>query len=124
MNLEYRNWKGIRMTYLSGKSEPIWLVADLVRKLGHITRAARRLRWNRQLVRVAVHHAEWNQSSMDQERADALEAGFRSDVLMDSPHGLVFPGSALAGKPVIRRHRRCSICRQRLNRFGSLVGRH
>ena len=111
MNLEYREWQGVRMTYLSGKNEPIWLVAALVQKLGHISRAAYRLRWNRQFVRAAVYHAEWNAPTMRQERAAALEAGFHADVLMDSPHGLVFPGAMLRGKPPSRRRsRRCRYC--------------
>ncbi len=103
MNLEYRNWQGMRMTYVAGKAEPVWLVAELVKRLGHVPRAARRLRWNRQLVRLAVDHAEWNATTMAKERSAALEAGFRAEVLMDSPHGLVFPARALAGKPVRRR---------------------
>jgi hypothetical protein len=113
MNLEYRNWQGMRMTYVAGKAEPVWLVAELVKRLGHVPRAARRLRWNRQLVRLAVDHAEWNATTMAKERAAALEAGFRSEMLMDSPHGLVFPGSALAGKPIRPRRRGCARCRKR-----------
>lgn len=113
MNLEFREWNGVRMTYLSGKQEPIWLVAALVKKLGHIPRAAHRLRWNRQLVRCALYHAEWNATTMQRERKAALEAGFQANVLMDSPHGLVFPGSALAGKPIHRRRRGCYYCRKR-----------
>ena len=58
MSLEYRNWEGVRMTYVAGKAEPVWLVADLVKKLGHVPRAARRLRWNRQLVRVPIDRAK------------------------------------------------------------------
>lgn len=110
MWLEFRELEGVRMTFVSGKKEPVWLVADLVRKLGHVPRAARRLRWNRRLVRAAYDHAEWNAVAMQKEREAALAAGFRSEVLQDSPHGLVFPASALAGKPV-RRRRFCR-CRR------------
>ena len=113
MSLEYRNWNGVRMTYLMGKEEPVWLVADLVRKLGHIPRAAQRLRWSREHVRMAVYHATWNAPEMNQERESALQAGFKADALMNSPRGLVFPGSALAGKPIHRRRRGCSFCRKR-----------
>lgn len=113
MNLEFREWQGVRMTYVSGKQEPVWLVFDLVKKLGHVPRAARRLRWQRNLVRFAVDHAEWNATTMARERAAALEAGYRAEVLMDSPHGLVFPGSALAGKPIRPRRRGCYYCRKR-----------
>ena len=113
MLLEFREWGGVRMTYLLGKAEPIWLVADLVRKLGHIPRVARRLHWNRHDVRMAFHHAEWNADQMGRERDAALQAGFRSDLLMNSPHGLVFPGSALAGKPIRRRRWNCARCRKR-----------
>ena len=111
MNLEFREWNGVRMTYLFGKKEPIWLVAELTKKLGHIPRAARRLRWNRQLIRVALYHAEWNAATMAQERAAALQAGFRADDLMNSPKALVFPGSALQGKPPSRSRRGCRYCR-------------
>lgn len=111
MFLEYREWQGVRMTYFAGKKEPVWLVADLARKLGLVARAARRVRWDRQMVRAALYHAEWNAQSMRSEREAAMQAGFRSDILMDSPHALVFPGSALAGKPVRRRRRRCWRCR-------------
>jgi hypothetical protein len=110
MWLEFREWEGVRMTFVSGKNEPVWLVADLVRKLGHVPRAARRLRWNRRLVRAAFDHAEWNALTMQKEREAALAAGFHSEVLQDSPHGLVFPASTLAGKPV-RRRRFCR-CRK------------
>ena len=113
MSVEYRDWNGLRMTYLAGRKEPVWLVADLVKKLGHVPRAARRLRWERQQVRMAVFHAEWNVPAMERERTAALAAGFRPDLLMDSPHGLVFPGSALAGKPIRRRRWKCARCRQR-----------
>ena len=119
MSLEYRNWEGVRMTFVAGKAEPVWLVADLVKKLGHVPRAARRLRWNRQLVRMAVYHAEWNATTMARERAAALDAGFRAEVLMVSPHGLVFPGSALAGKPIRPKRRGCYYCRKRTH-FGRL----
>lgn len=101
--LEFREWRGIRQSFFSGKREPIWLVAELVRKLGHIPRAARRLRWNRRLVRLAVDHAEWNSYTIGQERESALAAGYHCPLLQDSPHALVFPGSALAGKPIRRR---------------------
>ena len=110
MWLEFREWQGVRMTYVSGKKEPVWLVADLVRKLGHVPRAARRLRWNGRLVRAAFEHAEWNATTMQQEREAALSAGFRCEPLQDSPHALVFPARALAGKPV-RRRKRCRCTR-------------
>ncbi len=100
MSFEYREWNGVRMTFLYGKKEPVWLAAELARKLGFIPRAARRLRWERQHVRMALYHAEWNAPEMERERAAAMAAGFRSDILQNSPHGLVFPGSALAGKPI------------------------
>lgn len=108
MWLEYREWQGVRMTFVTGKKEPVWLVADLVRKLGHVSRAARRLRWNGRLVRAAFEHAEWNATTMRQEREAALAAGFRCDVLQDSPHALVFPARELVSKP--RRHRRRCRC--------------
>ncbi len=111
MLLEFREWRGVRMTYLLGKPEPVWLIADLVRKLGHVPRVARRLRWNRQDVRLAFDHAEWNADQITRERAAALEAGYCSDLLMDSPHALVFPGSLLKGRPAPRRRRRCRNCR-------------
>ena len=100
--LEYRELRGVRMTFFQGKREPIWLVSVLAQKLGHLTRVARRLRWNYKLVRAAVDHAEWNELPMRREREAALAAGFRCDFLMDSPHGLVFPGAALRDKPVKR----------------------
>ena len=99
MSLEFRDWNGIRMTYLCGKKEPIWLVAELTKKLGHIPRAARRLRWNRQEVRIALYHAEWYAATMAQERESALQAGFKADGLMNSPKALVVPGSALRARP-------------------------
>ena len=100
--LEYRELCGVRMTFFQGKAEPIWLVESLARKLGHISRVAKRLRWNHKLVRAAVYHVEWNELPMRREREAALAAGFRCDLLMDSPHGLVFPGTALRDKPVKR----------------------
>ncbi len=99
MSFEYREWRGVRMTFVAGKAEPVWLVAFLTRKLGNLPRAARRLRWNRQLVRMACKHAEWNPLQMQSEQTSAVEAGFRSDYLMDSPHALVVPGSALKSRP-------------------------
>ena len=110
MSLEYRDWNGVRMTYLCGKKEPIWLVAELAKKLGFIPRVARRLRWNRQQVRMALYHAEWNASTMAEERDAALKAGFRADGLMDLPKALVFPGSALKGKSPRRIRRSCRNC--------------
>ena len=110
MSFEYREWNGVRMTFLYGKKEPVWLAAELARKLGYIPRAARRLRWERQHVRMALYHAEWNASEMERERAAAFAAGFRSDILQNSPHGLVFPGSALTGKPIRKRKRWCPTC--------------
>ena len=109
--LEYREWNGVRMTYIAGKKEPVWLVAFLLRKLGHIPRVARRLRWNRQLVRIAWEHAEWNPDQMRREEEEATQCGFRSEYLMDSPHALVVPGSTLRGKTPQRRFRRCRYCR-------------
>ena len=50
------------------KKEPIWLLARLAKKLGHIARAARRLRWDREQDRIALYHAEWNVPSMARER--------------------------------------------------------
>lgn len=110
MSLEYRDWNGVRMTYLCGKNEPVWLVAELTKKLGFIPRAARRLRWNRQHIRMALYHAEWNASTMAQEREAALQAGFQADALMDSPKALVFPGSVLKGRPTSRPRRGCRAC--------------
>ena len=111
MSLEFRDWNGIRMTYLCGKKEPIWLVAELTKKLGHIPRAARRLRWNRQEVRIALYHAEWYAATMAQERESALQAGFKADGLMNSPKALVVPGSTLQSKPPSRFRRGCRYCR-------------
>lgn len=105
--LEYRELCGVRMTFFQGKEEPIWLVGALAKKLGHISRVARRLRWNHKLVRAAVYHSEWNPLPMRREQEAALEAGFRCDLLMDSPHGLVFPAAALRDRPIkpVRRKR-------------------
>ena len=105
--LEYRELCGVRMTFFQGKEEPIWLVGVLAKKLGHISRVARRLRWNHKLVRAAVYHAEWNPLPMRREQEAALEAGFRCELLMDSPHGLVFPAAALRNRPIkpVRRKR-------------------
>lgn len=113
MELEFREWQGVRMTFVVGKREPVWLVASLVKKLGHIPRAARRLRWNRMLVREAWNHAEWNAEVMRRERQSAMEAGFRSDLFADSPHALVFPAKELRNRPGggIRRRRRSRACR-------------
>ena len=111
MGLEYRNWETVRQTYLCGKSQPVWLAWELVKRLGHVPRAAKRLKWTHRQVREAVDHAEWNAVAMAREREEALAAGFRSDVLMNSPHGLVFPAKELEGKPVVRRRRRCWRCR-------------
>ena len=111
MNLEFREFNGVRMTFLFGKKEPIWLAAELAKKLGHIPRAARRLRWDREQVRMALYHAEWNAATMAQERESALQAGFRADALMNSPKALVFPGSALQSRPISRLRRGCRYCR-------------
>ena len=110
MSLEYRDWNGVRMTYLCGKKEPVWLVAELTRKLGFIPRAARRLRWNRQHIRMALYHAEWNASTMAQEREAALQAGFQADALMDLPKALVFPGRVLQNIPRRRKDCNCRVC--------------
>lgn len=104
--LEYRDLLGVRMTFFQGKQEPIWLVGVLAKKLGHISRVARRLRWNHKLVRAAVYHAEWNPIPMRREQEAALAAGFRCDLLMDSPHALVFPAAALRNRPINRVRRR------------------
>ena len=111
--LEYRELCGVRMTFFAGKAEPIWLVGVLAKKLGHISRVARRLRWNHKLVRAALYHFEWNPSHMRREQEEALQAGYRAEALMDSPHGLVFPGSMLRDKPPTRPRRRCQYCRKR-----------
>ena len=55
------------MTSLFGKKEPIWLVAELAKKLGHDPRAARRLPWDREQVRIALYRAERNAATMPQE---------------------------------------------------------
>lgn len=108
MELEFREWQGVRMTFVVGKREPVWLVASLVKKLGHVPRAARRLRWNRMLVRAAWNHAEWNAEVMRRECQAAMEAGFRSDLFADSPHALVFPAKELRNRPGFDTRRRRS----------------
>ncbi len=112
--LEYRELLGVRMTFIQGKHEPIWLVGVLAKKLGHISRVARRLHWNHKLVRAAVYHAEWNPIPMRREQESALAAGFRCDLLMDSPHALVFPATALPNRPInpVRRKKKVHVSRR------------
>lgn len=107
---EIREVLGVRQTFLSGKAEPVWLVGELKRRLGHLGRVAKRLGWTQKQVRMAVDHAEWNAVTMAREREEALAAGFRNDLLTDSPHGLVFPAKDLERK-LVRRRRRCWRCR-------------
>ena len=117
--LEYRDLRGVRMTFFQGKQEPIWLVGVLAKKLGHISRVARRLRWNHKLVRAAVYHAEWNPIPMRREQEAALAAGFRCDLLMDSPHALVFPAAALRNRPIkpVRRRKEVQGSRRSIEPF-------
>lgn len=117
--LEYRELLGVRMTFIQGKQEPIWLVGVLAKKLGHISRVARRLRWNHKLVRAVVYHAEWNPIPMRREQEAALAAGFRCDLLMDSPHALVFPAAALRNRPInpVRRRKEVQASRRSIEPF-------
>jgi hypothetical protein len=104
---EFREVLGVRQTFLSGKAEPVWLVAELKRRLGHVGRVAKRLGWTQKQVRMTVKFAEWNSVMLAKEREAALAAGFRNDLLMDSPHGLVVPGRELLNRPAqLRRKRR------------------
>jgi hypothetical protein len=107
---EFREVLGVRQTFLSGKAEPVWLVAELKLRLGHMGRVAKRLGWTQKQVRMTVKFAEWNSVALAKEREAALAAGFRNDLLTNSPHGLVFPAKDLERKPV-RRRRRCWRCR-------------
>lgn len=92
MFIEYRDWRGVRTAFVSGKNEPVWYVAALAKKLGHVGRTAKRLRWrNHKLIRLAIYHAEWNTFAMEKEREGAIRAGFPMEALIDSPHQLVFP---------------------------------
>ena len=107
MHIEYRDWFGVRTAFVAGKTEPVWYVAALTKKLGNISRAAKRLRWrNHKLIRVALYHAEWNATLMEQERLAAMRAGFPAVRLIDSPHQLSFPKAPTSDKPTLKKRRK------------------
>jgi hypothetical protein len=90
--IEYRQWYGVRTAFVSGRREPVWYVAALAKRLGHVGRTAKRLRWrNYKLIRLAIYHAEWNAFAMEQEREAAIRGGFPANALIDSPHQLIVP---------------------------------
>ena len=99
MAIEYREIGGTRMTFVYGKRQPLWEVAVLARRLGSVRRMARRLRWSVPLVREALWHIEWHLDEINREHEEALQSGLFSNLLIDSPHALVFPGSRLRTSP-------------------------
>ena len=104
--IEYRQSYGVRTAFVSGRREPVWYVAALAKRLGHVGRTAKRLRWrNHKLIRLAIYHAEWNAFAMEQEREAAIRAGFPAVDLLDSPHQLTFPRKSQPS-PVKRRKRK------------------
>jgi len=95
MGVEFRSKSGVRMTFLAGREEPLWEVAELARTLGSIRRVARRLRWTQSQVREAIWHSQWHPADMQRERQEAMAAGYRRRCPAESPHLLVFPASRL-----------------------------
>ena len=103
MGIEFREVAGVRMTFVSGRSQPIWEVAELARSLGSVRRVARRLRWTIMQVREALWHAEWSVEQLRREQRLALEAGYRRQCPPESGNLLVFPASRLREQEIHRR---------------------
>ena len=88
---------------ITGRSQPIWEVAELARSLGSVRRVARRLRWTIMQVREALWHAEWSVEQLRREQRSALEAGYRRQCPPESGNLLVFPASRLRDQEIHRR---------------------
>lgn len=103
MSIEFREVSGVQMAFITGRSQPIWEVAELARSLGSVRRVARRLRWTITQVREALWHAEWSVEQLRREQQSALDAGYRRQCPRESPHLLVFPASRLREQETNRR---------------------
>ena len=94
MSVEFREWNGMQMTFWVGMREPVWLVAEIARRLGDVPRAARRWGVRLSQLRAMLQYVQSHARRVEYERELALESGFEVPPVETPVLTLVFPADA------------------------------
>lgn len=95
MSVEFREWRGMRMTFMAGMAEPVWWVAETACQIGNVPRAARRLGVRVSKLRAVLQFVQNHARQIEFERTCALDAGIELPVVPDPLPALVFPAEEL-----------------------------
>ena len=95
MGVEFREWNGMQMTFWVGMREPVWLVAEIARRLGDVPRAARRCGVRVSQLRALLQYVHSHARRVEYERELALESGFELPPMETPVLTLVFPAEQL-----------------------------
>lgn len=95
MSVEFREWNGMQMTFWVGMREPVWLVAEIARRLGDVPRAARRWGVRVSQLRAMLQYVQGHARRVEYERELAMESGFEMPPVETSVLTLVFPAEQL-----------------------------